>query len=158
MESLSVLLQGWGSRCMVQVTPGCSNPFGWGLTTPCMPLSKTHSQFHTLPENFHVDHANKNIYSCLFLINGVKSCNFVPLGVNQGSHWLTSNNITCLLWQREQLANLVNAFWPFVSQLFLENKNINQSNGKAGGEEKHYAAFTIRKCPVSGWIISLYFY
>lgn len=50
-----------------------------------------------------------NFYSCLFLINGVKPRNFVALGVNQGSHWLTGNNITCLLWQREQLANLVNA-------------------------------------------------
>lgn len=90
-----------------------------------------------------------NIYSCLFLINGVKSCNFVPLGVYQGSHWLTSDNITCLLRQREQLANLVNAFRPLVSQLFLENKYIHQSN-KEQGRETHHTAFTIRKCPVSG--------
>lgn len=91
------------------------------------------------------------VYSCLFLINGVKSCNFVPLGVDQGSHWLTSDNITRLLWQREQLANLVDAVRALVSQLFLENKYISQPDRKGGEkEEKHRTAFTIRKCPVSG--------
>lgn len=91
------------------------------------------------------------IYSCLFLINGVKPCNFVALGVDQGSHWLASNNITSLLWQREQLANLVNAVRPLVSQLLLRDKQSAQSNRKVGKkEEKHCTAFTIRKCPVRG--------
>lgn len=63
-----------------------------------------------------------NIYSCLFFIYRVKSSNFVSLRVNQGTHRFTSDNITCLFWQRQQLSNFVNTFWPLVSQFFLKKR------------------------------------
>jgi len=85
----------------------------------------------------------QNVYSCLFLVNGVKSCNFVPLGVDQGSHRLTSDDITRLLWQRQQLANLVNAVRPLVPQLFLENKFTNQSRRKGGKGKRNITLLSL---------------
>lgn len=51
----------------------------------------------------------KSIDSCLFLIYRVEPSDFVPLGVDQGAHGFTGDDVTRLLGQRQQLPNFVDA-------------------------------------------------
>ena len=51
-----------------------------------------------------------NISSCLLFIYGVESSDLVSLRVDQGAHGLTRDDVTRLLGQRQQLANLVDTF------------------------------------------------
>lgn len=55
-------------------------------------------------------HEKQTLYSCLFFIDRVEPSNFVSLCVYQGTHRLTSDDITCLFWQRQQLLNFINTF------------------------------------------------
>lgn len=48
----------------------------------------------------------KDNETCLLLEDGIKASNLVALGVNKGSLWLTSDDISGLLGQWQQLANL----------------------------------------------------
>ena len=44
--------------------------------------------------------------TCLLLEDGIKAGNLVALGVNKGALWLTGDDISGLLGQWQQLANL----------------------------------------------------
>lgn len=48
----------------------------------------------------------KDNETCLLLEDGIKASNLVALGVNKGALWLTGDDISGLLGQWQQLANL----------------------------------------------------
>jgi hypothetical protein len=38
-------------------------------------------------------------FTYLFLVNGIKPCNFIALSVSKTPHWLADHHFCCHLWQ-----------------------------------------------------------
>lgn len=89
----------------------------------CSPPLQTHGKSET----------KANVCSCLFLVNGVKPCDFVALGVDEGPRGLAGQDVTREAGRRQQLPDLVDALGALVPQLLLGSKHTRQPDRDQDG-------------------------